>query len=91
MTLRNAGSRNDVIECRHNLYFRYEYGLQLFLKMELALEQGSQTLMYQKATFQSKNATRATVYWEKAYAGHKVQKSSENWLNLIKIFSILNF
>ncbi len=38
------------------------------------LDQGSQTQIYVRATFQRKNASRAAAYQKKALAGHNLQE-----------------
>ncbi len=51
----------------------------------LALQQGSQTQIYQRAIFQRKNVLRAAVHQKNLLHAIIYKKSSQNKLNLIKM------
>ncbi len=52
-------------------------------------KQGFLTQVYQRVTFQSKNAPRATVYWKKAFKATIYKRSPQNKLNLSILFNVL--
>ena len=91
----DAGDSPDAPQPREMIdmeatFEKLEHELQE-VKVNFNLEQGSQTQIYVRTTFQRKNASRAAVYQKKLLRATIYKKSSQNKLNLIKIYNILSF
>ncbi len=92
----DAGDSPDAPQPREMIdmeatFEKLEHELQE-VKVNFNLEQGSQTQIYVRTTFQRKNASQAAVYQKKSSFGPQfTRKVVKNKLNLIKIYNIVSF
>ncbi len=56
-----------------------KWTIKKYVYVDILLEQGSQTQIIKRATFQRRHARRAAVYWRKASVGHKELEKLSNY------------